>query len=65
MQQHAAKDAEKKTQEGPTANDQLPKELIQALHEKANEDKVPIELDERHRYFVTLVGQAEIIAAQG
>ena len=65
MQQHVAKAKEEKAAEETGGLDQVPKELIQALHEKAQEEILPDDADERHQYFVSLVGQAEMIAAQG
>ena len=59
--------AEDKEKEAAKANTALnvPQELLLAIHEKTNEEPVPTSPEERHDFFVNVVGAAEKLAAQG
>ncbi|KAL5530712.1 TOM20 [Sanghuangporus sanghuang] len=59
--------AEDKEKETAKANDALniPRELLSAIHEKSNEESPPTNPEERHNFFVNVVGTAERLAAEG
>ncbi|KAL5508265.1 TOM20_1 [Sanghuangporus vaninii] len=59
--------AEDKEKEAAKANVALniPRELLSAIHEKSNEEAPPTNPEERHNFFVNVVGTAERLAAEG